>query len=461
MRMPNTLMRSVSGVRGIVGTALTPEIASRYATAFARLVSQAGGRGVVLARDSRTSGPLLAGAVRSALVAHGVDVVDCGMVPTPTAQLAVEHHAAGGGIIVTASHNPIEWNALKFVGADGLFLDREVASRLFAMVDEESGIGSREAAGGRPPSGRVVEDGEAVERHLEAVLTLSVVDADRIRARGYTVALDCVRGVGGVIMPALLERLGCRVVGIDLDPDGRFPRPPEPVPEHLTHLGETVRAVQADIGMAVDPDGDRLALVDERGTAIGEDYTLAFAVRSVLERERGAVVTNLSTSLVVDDAAATFDVVPSRAPVGEANVAAAMRAAGAIVGGEGNGGVMLPALHVGRDAPVAAALALDLLARSGKTVAEVVSAQPRYVMAKTKLPVSGDLEPVYARLERRFADAIVDRQDGLRLAWTDRWMHLRPSGTEPVVRLIVEAPTARQVEHLLATARTEMQEGGE
>jgi phosphomannomutase len=364
--MSDTLMRSVSGVRGVVGTDLTPDVVARYAAAFGELVATKDRRPVVLARDSRVSGPRFAEAAQGALCDAGVDVVDCGLIPTPTAQLAVEHHRAAGGILITASHNPIEWNALKFVGTDGLFLDRESVDRLFGLVDAG---GSAPAAG---TGGAVAGDTEAVARHLDAVLALPYLDVERVAKRRLTVALDCVRGAGGVIMPRLLELLGCEVVGIDLEPDGEFPRAPEPVPENLGALGSAVREAGADLGMAVDPDCDRMALVDETGHAIGEDYTLALAVQAVLQRKVGPVVANLSTSLVVDDVARGFGVEVARAPVGEAHVAHAMRRSAAVVGGEGNGGVMLPDLHLGRDAPVAAALILDLVARSDRLVRGLV-----------------------------------------------------------------------------------------
>ena len=452
--MSDTLMRSVSGVRGIVGTDLTPERVARYAAAFGSVLASQGHQTAVLARDSRTSGPVFADAARAGLRGAGITVIDAGLVPTPTAQLAVEHHGAGGGIILTASHNPVEWNALKFVGADGLFLDREAVSRLFALVD------AGEAAGAAWDGlGAVRPDAGAVERHLRAVYALPYVDVERIRGRGLSVVLDCVRGAGGTIMPRLLEELGCRVTGIDLEPDGRFPRAPEPVPANLRVLAERVAAEGADLGIAVDPDVDRLAVVDGTGTPIGEDYTLAFAVRTVLERTPGPVVVNLSTSLVVDDAAAAFGTTVTRAPVGEANVARAIQQAGAVIGGEGNGGVMLPALHIGRDAPLAAALILDLLARTECGVADLVAASPRYTIVKAKAPRGPDLAPVYAALGREFSGAAEDTQDGLRLAWPGRWLHVRPSGTEPIVRLIAEAPTAEGAEALVRRA-TAIFEGG-
>jgi len=454
-----TLMVSVSGVRGIVGKDLTPEVVARYAAAFGGIVRAAGRPVVVLGRDARTSGAMLAAAARAGLQAAGCEVIDCGLVPTPTVQLAVEHHGAGGGIVVTASHNPIEWNALKFVGSDGLFLDGEAAARLWTA-----------AAGAIPYAdwaglGGLTEDREAVRRHLDRVLALPVVDVAAIRRRRYTVALDCVRGAGGTIMPQLLEALGCSVVAMDVETDGLFPRPPEPVPANLAPLGDLVRRSGAALGVAVDPDVDRLAIVDERGTAIGEDYTLAFAVETVLRRAPGPVVVNLSTSLVVDDAARPFGATVQRAPVGEANVARAMQAAGAVVGGEGNGGVMLPALHVGRDAPLAAALVLDLLSSGTAPVSARVAARPRYAIVKAKAPRGPNLVHAYDALARRFGDASVDRQDGLRLAWPDRWLHVRPSGTEPIVRLIAGAPGTRAAEELIAAGRAALDrragEGGD
>jgi len=444
-------MRSVSGVRGLVGEDLTPEIVARYAAAFGQLVGEGPATVVVLARDSRTSGSMFANAATAGLASVGASVIDCGLIPTPTAQLAVEHHRAAGGIIVTASHNPVEWNALKFVGADGLFLDRAAIDRLFGLMD--GGLLARAPWDG---IGRRVSDDGAVIRHIDAILALPHLDVDRIRLAAYTVVVDCVRGAGGTIMPTLLGRLGCRVAAMDVETDGRFPRAPEPVPANLMQLGEEVRRVGADLGMAVDPDVDRLALVDETGTPIGEDYTLAFAVRAILERRVGPVAVNLSTSLVVDDAARCSGVEVSRAPVGEANVARAMREVGAVIGGEGNGGVMLPDLHLGRDAPVAAALTLELLSRRGATVRALVQDAPRYVIVKAKAPrQQGDLDLVYAGLLQAFRDAIVDRQDGLRLSWADRWLHVRPSGTEPIVRFIAEAPTAVEAEALITAGKAQ------
>jgi phosphomannomutase len=468
--MPDTLMVGVSGIRGIVGKDLTPELVARYAAAFGAWARTGGARRprIVLGRDARTSGPMFMQAAASGLVSVGCDVIDIGLTTTPSAQLAVEHHRAAGGIILTASHNPIEWNALKFVGPDGVFIDETAGAQVRALVAE--GPIPRADHGNL---GAVITDGEALKRHLAAVVRLAGVDAARVKKRHFRVALDTCRGAGGAIMPALLERLGCEVAGINLETDGRFPRPPEPIPEQLGALGAVVQRVQADIGMAVDPDVDRLALVDEQGEPIGEDYTLAFAVRAVLGGKRdGArgkgkdtagestggervVVCNLSTSLVVEDAARDCGALVVRAPVGEAHVARAMIERGAPIGGEGNGGVMYPALHVGRDAPVGAALILTLLARDGRRVSELVAASPRYAIVKDKVPRSrtSGLTQVYAALRSRFADATVDERDGLRLGWRDRWLHVRPSNTEPIIRLIAEAPTAAEARQLVDVGR--------
>lgn len=258
-------------------------------------------------------------------------------------------------------------------------------------------------------------------------------------------------------MPALLDALGCVVVGMDLEPDGRFPRAPEPLPGNLGGLGQLVQQSDADLGIAVDPDVDRLAVVDEQGRPIGEDYTLAFAVRAVLTGDPGPVVVNLSTSLVVDDAARPFGIDVHRAPVGEANVARRMREVGAAIGGEGNGGVILPALHLGRDAPVAAALVLHLLATTDTSVSALVGSQPHYTIVKDKLPRRGDLDRTYRVLTERFADGVADHQDGLRLAWSDRWLHVRPSGTEPIIRIIAEGPSAEVANALIASCREHLE----
>jgi phosphomannomutase len=456
--MPDTLMISVSGIRGHVGSDLTPELVARYAAALGAWSRSAPSArpdvrpSVVLGRDTRTSGAMFERAATAGLMSVGVDVIDLGIVPTPTVQLAVEHHHAGAGLILTASHNPIEWNALKFVGPDGIFLDAEAGRAVRELAERGP------ARAGWADIGQVRRDPEAIGRHLDAILALPIIDVAAIRKRRFRVALDCVRGAGATAIVPLLDRLGCKVHGINLETDGLFPRPPEPIPENLGDLSRLVRDTGAEIGFAIDPDVDRLALVDETGQPIGEDYTLAFAVAAVLDRRiTGAttpvVVVNLSTSLVVEDAARSRGAHFVRAPVGEANVARAIRDEGALIGGEGNGGVMLPALHIGRDAPLGVALILHLLAATGVTLSQLVAAAPRYTIVKAKGPRGPELPPLYQRLRQRFPDAKADERDGLRLSWRDRWLHVRPSGTEPIVRLIAEAPTAADAEALVATGR--------
>lgn len=445
------LIVSVSGMRGRVGEALTPEVIAKFAAGFGAWAKQrAGGKRarIVVGRDSRVSGPMFQPVVHAALQSVGCDVIDVGMAPTPTIQLAVEHHHAAGGLAITASHNPIEWNALKFIGPSGLFLDGTEAAEMRAVVDGTIRRAKWDELG------TIETDRDAVSRHIAQVLSLSLIDTERIRKRRFHVALDCVRGAGGALMPQLLERLGCRVSAINLETDGRFPRPPEPVAANLGELEALVRKSGADIGFAVDPDVDRLALVSNEGKAIGEDYTLALAAKVVLARRTGDIVTNLSTSRIVDDIAREQNRKVVRAPVGEVNVATRMRAEKAPVGGEGNGGVILSEVHLGRDAPIGAALILQLLVDEGKTLSEIVASYPRYSIVKDKLDrPSAPLDTVYASLREAFPDADADTQDGLRLTWADRWVHVRPSGTEPIVRVIAEAPTASEAEALIAKCR--------
>ena len=467
MTTSSTLVISASGIRGIVGKDLTPDLVTRYAAGLGERAGAAGRPRIVIGRDARTSGEMFAHAAIAGLLSVGCEVIDIGLVPTPTTQLAVEFHKAGGGIVLTASHNPVEWNALKLIGPDGVFLDADGVADVRARAERGP------ACRGWDGIGRLWHDRDAIKRHIEAVLNLPLIDVDQVRRARFRVALDCVRGAGGAIIPELLQRLGCEVSGIHLETDGKFPREPEPLPENLTELKHLVRTTGSHLGIAVDPDVDRLALVDEHGIAIGEDYTLAFAVRAVLgARDSGVgprggisssetrvpspeppvVVANLSTSLVVEDAAKAGGARFVRAPVGESNVARAMIHENALIGGEGNGGVMLPQLHLGRDAPLGVALILQYLALDGRPVSALVSAAPRYRILKAKVKRGRDLGPIYLQLKTGFPEAEIDERDGLRLGWKDRWIHVRPSGTEPVIRMIAEAPTEAEAEDLLDAA---------
>jgi phosphomannomutase len=447
------LMVSVSGVRGRVGEAQTPEIMAKYAAGFgAWALARTGGKEtIVVGRDSRVSGPMFHPVVLSALQSVGCNVIDIGMVPTPTVQLAVEHHHAAGGLAITASHNPIEWNALKFIGPSGLFLDGAEAADMRKVVD-----GEKIPRATWDKLGVITADKDAAREHIEKILALPFLDVEGIRKREFRVGLDCVRGAGGVFMPVLLELLGCKLATINMEPDGRFPRSPEPVAENLGELQKLVQDSHCDIGMAVDPDVDRLALVSEEGVAIGEDYTLALAAKVVLRHRKGPVVTNLSTSRILDDIAIEAGSRVIRAPVGEVNVATRMRTEKSPIGGEGNGGVILSELHLGRDAPVGAALILQLLLEEGekRPLSKIVASYPRYIIVKDKLDrPNAPLDTVYQALRRTFPDAEADTQDGLRLTWPDRWVHVRPSGTEPIVRVIAEAPSAEEAEKLVRDCR--------
>ncbi len=444
------LMVSVSGVRGRVGEALTPEVVAHFAAAFgAYSLGRSPSREIVVGRDSRVSGPMFHRVVCAALESVGATIIDIGMAPTPTVQLTVEHHHAAGGLAITASHNPIEWNALKFIGATGLFLDAAEGAEMRKYLDGTIPRASWDRLG------RIRADDDAIARHIEAVLALPHIDVAGIRSHGFTVALDTCHGAGSRIMPQLLERLGCQVYLINGEPHGRFHRPPEPVAENLGELEALVRQTGAAVGFATDPDVDRLAVVGDQGKAIGEDWTLALAAEVVLARSPGVVVTNLSTSRILDDVANRHGGRVERSPVGEVNVAVKMRSTGAVVGGEGNGGVILPDLHLGRDAPLAAALVLQLLHARGGTVSAIVHSYPQYRIVKDKLDrPNASLDSVYAALREGFSDAVVDLQDGLRLTWSDRWVHVRPSGTEPIVRVIAEGPTEADAKELVRRCRT-------
>jgi len=452
IQLPTDLMVSVSGVRGRVGDPLTPELMTGVAAAFGAFMTQ-GTRGgtIFVARDSRTSGPMFTRAVVAGLQSVGCRVVDLGIVPTPTLLLAVEESGACGGLGITASHNPAEWNALKLVSEEGIFLDAARSEAFLRYLREVD-----------PPRvgwdllGEVATDEEAWSRHLQRILEVEVLEVERIRKCRFKVAVDCVHGAGGPPVTELLQSLGCEIVGIGMEPDGRFPRDPEPTAANLRELGELVRRSGAAIGLGIDPDADRLALVDETGTPMGEDLTLALAAAAVLARTPGPVVTNLSTSQVVDDVARHFGVVVRRSPVGEVNVARRMQAEGAVVGGEGNGGVILAALHHTRDAPLAVALILQHLADEGaRPVSELAARWPSYTIVKEKLAFPREaLDDAYRALEDDLAAEERDDADGLRLAWPGRgaWLHVRPSGTEPVVRLIAEATDAQGAQALVRRA---------
>lgn len=393
---------------------------------------------------------MLASSVMAGLQSVGSDVVDLGMVPTPTLMLAVEEAGAAGGIGVTASHNPGEWNAMKFASGEGMFLDAGIMAEFQEYLRSED-----------PPRaswdalGSMTRDAGAVDRHLGRILALPLLDIPALKERRFRVALDCVNGAGATIMPQLLDALGCEVVGIGMEPNGLFPRDPEPTAANLVALGQAVKDSGAELGFAVDPDVDRLSLVDGDGIPLGEDLTLALASAVVLRQQPGVVVTNLSTSQVVDDVARGHGGEVIRAPVGEINVARRMQVEGAVIGGEGNGGVILPELHFTRDAPLGVTLILQHLLNEGTGLREAASRWPEYFIEKRKVSFPREaLDGAYEALAQDFSAPDMDETDGLRMTWPEErvWLHVRPSGTEPVVRLISEAPTEKEALAILTRA---------
>jgi phosphomannomutase len=444
---------------------MTPEVAVRYGAAFGRHLQVIGaaddpGAYVIVGRDSRTSGDLLSAAAGAGLRAAGIPVRDAGIAPTPTLLLAVRDDVrAVGGLVVTASHNPIEWNGLKLASGAGRFVSPEAGQAVQQLFE----LGPELADWSELGSGGTLAG--VAEHHIDRVLSLSLLDIEAIRRRAPVVALDCVHGAGGAVVPELLRRLGCTVEGIGLTTDGLFPRDPEPIPANLGELSRLVRSTGAEIGLAVDPDGDRLALVDGSGEAVGEDWTLALAAEYVLGRRPGALVTNLSSSQSIEEVAVRAGAPFHRAPVGEARVALKMVEVDAVVGGEGNGGVMLPDLNLTRDAAVAAALVLNLLAAEEMTLGDLLAGRTRYHMVKRKVE-RGRLDPedIYRRIQAGVPPGAAENtEDGLRLAWPEarEWLHVRPSGTEPILRIIAEAPSLGRAEQLAAIAGRSVNAGAD
>jgi phosphomannomutase len=442
-------MISVAGIRGVVGESLTPPVIARFAAAFAAGLPEGP---VVVGRDARRSGPMVYRAVAAGLTGAGRDVIDIGLATTPATQVAVEERHAAGGVIITASHNPAEWNALKFLSSRGEFLDAEAGAAVKHRFESGDHLWQRfDRLGSESLEPR------ALDWHLQRVLSLAFLDVASIRARRLKVAVDGCASVGGVAVPRLLRELGCEVVELDCEPDGRFTRELEPLPEHLGSLAAKVRESGADFGIAVDPDSDRAAFVDGAGVPLGEEYSLALAAQVVLAKQKGPVVTNLSTSRIIDAVCAHAGVALHRTPVGEAHVVGGMRTHGAVVGGEGNGGVILPACHYGRDGLVAAALVCQGLA-PGVTLRALADGLPRLYMVKGKLPRADEpWEKSVPRLRAAFPEHAVDGADGLRLSREEEWVHIRPSGTEPVVRVIAESPSEPRTRELVERARRALQ----
>ena len=439
------LIFSVSGARGVVGHGLDPLVLTRIAAHFGAWV----GRGTVaVGRDSRVSGEMAMAAVTSGLLGAGNDVVDLGIVATPTVEVAVRELGARGGIQISASHNPANWNALKLLSSRGIFLTAAEGADLKRRID-----GSEPVFAEWDALGQRSERADFSEIHVQRILASPLVDAAAVRAAGLSAVVDCVHGAGAPAARILLERLGVRASWLYDEPTGRFPRNPEPTRENLTELAAAVIASGSDVGFALDPDADRVSVVDETGRPIGEEVTLAVVLDFVLPQVAGDVVVNVSTTSAIDDVAARHGRRVHRTPVGEVNVTEKMLAIGAQAGGEGNGGVIVPAVNPGRDGILGMALVLTALAR-GPRVSELAGRIPRWIMRKEKIETGLlSVDQVLEALAEGFAGATLDRTDGLKLIDESGWVHVRKSNTEPILRLLAEARDASTVDSLVTKTR--------
>jgi phosphomannomutase len=442
-KIAHELMVSISGVRGKVGDSLTPAVIRCYVEAFGAVLKPHSS--VALGRDSRTSGPWISDLSSAVMRACGHDVTDVGLCATPTLGYVIRSIGADAGIMITASHNPVAWNALKFLGPDGGFVRPEVARRIFSLVNRSE---SRLVDYRRP--GSLVYDDHLCQNHLRAVLKLVPPARNKL---GLKVVLDTVNGAGSVLTPEFLKRHGCRVKVIHGEPTGLFAHAPEPLPKNLKALCREVVRSRADFGIAVDPDVDRVAFVDHEGRPVGEELSLGFAAAYVLGWRPGPVVVNLSTSRVCEDLARAFGQPFFRTPVGEAHVAAKMRAVGAAIGGEGNGGVIYPRLHPGRDALVGIAFLLGLLRQRRGTLAELVAELPTWHLERFAASRPTDYDRRLQQFLKAMPDGHVDRRDGIRVDWPYGWVHMRKSNTEPIVRIIAEARTPREAKALVSETR--------
>lgn len=454
-----TLLASISGIRGIVGKGLDPSVLTRFAGAYGtwcRERATASGYDplIVVGRDARTSGDVCAQIVIGTLRGMGCDVIDAGLSSTPTVEMAVLHEKAAGGIILSASHNPEEWNALKLLNEKGEFLTAAQGETVIEMADagEASPVGHTELG--------TYASREFLPEHIDAILALDLIDPEQIAAQNLSVVVDGINSVGGVVLPRLLHSLGVaeeNVHCLNCEPTGRFAHPAEPRPDHLTELTAAVPDHDADLGLAVDPDADRLALVDEKGRFILEELTQVLAADFVWRHRTGPFVTNLSSSRAIDDVAARHGQQVYRSAVGEINVVERMKAVDAVLGGEGNGGVIVPDLHYGRDALAGTALVLQHLANTGRPLSALHDEMPHYAMAKGKLPLP-DLSPdrLLRALADRYADEELSTVDGLKINFESSWVHMRPSNTEPILRVYAEAPQEEEARTLTNRFKDEL-----
>ena len=432
------LIRSASGLRGIAEDHFTPELIDNYISAF---ISTQNIKSCVIGRDGRPSGKQISQWVIDSFHKNGINVENCGLATTPTMQVMTEKENFDGGIVITASHNPSEYNGLKFLQKDGTFLSPEQCEELFKAVDRNVSI--------EPPDslGVVSDYSTANEEHIDKVLAAKCIDTDNIRKNNFKVVIDAVNGAGSFILPMLCERLDCEVIPMNCSGDGYFSRIPEPLAENLDALEQKVLEVGADIGFATDPDGDRLSIVSNKGKAIGEEYTLVLAVKNYLNFQESMVVTNLSTSMMLDNI--TNKTIRTR--IGEAHVVKKMNELNISIGGEGNGGVILKEVHLGRDSLVAVSMILSLLSISRKSISDEICSIPKYLMVKDKILLNSKID--FDSLESIFDCDEINRLDGIKFSWSDKWIHIRKSNTEPIIRIFAEAPTKDEVDELVNTLK--------
>ena len=432
------LIRSISGVRGLTDSHLNPPVSKKYAKALHSFLDD----GVIMCgRDSRPSGEMIQNVMMDELVRLGRTVIDCGIVPTPTVQFMVHNTEAVGGFVVTASHNPIEWNGLKFLRSDSTFFHPEDCENLFSLVDQNIHIDDA------PDSGLVWPEQNAIQKHIISCVSISCIDLNRIQKRKFKVVIDAVNGAGSNALPVLLDSLGCDVIELFCEPNGEFARGTEPLPENLKLLGEMVVKHGADAGFAIDPDADRLAVVNELGEPLGEEYTLVVAADGYLKdtNRKEKFVVNLSTSLAIDKLAGLNNSTVVRSAVGEINVVNKMIEVGSELGGEGNGGVILRECHLGRDSMVGATMVLNRMSISESSLSKIHLSLPQFEIVKDKIDIQSiDIDSAIQRVRVLFDDATLNEIDGIKFSWDDRWVHLRKSNTEPIIRIYAEAPNRNQ-----------------
>ena len=454
-----TLIKSISGIRGTIGGTpgnnLTPIDIVECTTALGQMIREKkAAELVVIGRDARISGPIVNQLVINTLLAMGIDVIDLGLSTTPTVEMAVPKLGAGAGVIITASHNPKQWNALKFLNEKGEFISREDGQRLLELIAEgEAQYAEVDQLG----TYQTRED--LLDFHLNAILELPYVDADAIRARKFRVVVDGINSSGGVTVPVLLRQLGCEVILLNGEPHGNFAHNPEPLPAHLAELSETVVAEAADLGISVDPDVDRLAFVDEKGQMFGEEYTLVAVADHVLSHRSGNTVSNLSSTRALRDVTNRFGGQYAAAAVGEVNVVNKMKEVDAVIGGEGNGGVILPELHYGRDALAGIGLFLSLLAARGMKVSELKASYPEYFIIKDRIELTPaiDVDHLINSLHEVYREEDCNRIDGLKIDFAGGWVHLRKSNTEPIIRVYAESRTEAAAREQIAGVHAEVE----